>query len=68
MGALQIPKASKQKTDEVAECTTNNIDTAFAPLATFLRDNKRTAFVTETGAGNTDSCLKAMCEQLDFLK
>ncbi|KAF7325063.1 Endoglucanase EG-II [Mycena kentingensis (nom. inval.)] len=48
------------------ECTTNNIDIAWAPLATWLRDNKRQAFNTETGGGNTASCIQRMCEQIAF--
>lgn len=49
------------------ECTTNNIDTAFSPLATWLRANNRQAMVTETGGGNTASCIKFVCEELAFL-
>ena len=36
-------------------------------LATFLRANGRQAFLTETGGGNTDSCIQYMCSQLDYL-
>jgi endoglucanase len=50
------------------DCVTNNIENAFSPLADFLRKNKRLAFLTETGGGNTDSCLQFLCEQLAFLK
>ena len=49
------------------ECTTNNIADAFAPLATWLRANKRQALVSETGGGNTASCEKLFCEELAFL-
>lgn len=49
------------------ECTTNNIDDAFAPLAKWLRSNNRQAMLTETGGGNTDSCEKYVCEQFAFL-
>lgn len=49
------------------ECTTNNIDDAFTPLAKWLRDNKRQAMLTETGGGNTDSCEKYVCEQFSYL-
>lgn len=52
----------------MSECVTNNIDNAFAPLATYLRANKRQAFNTETGGGNTASCVKFLCEQIDFMK
>ena len=46
----------------------NNIDNAFGPLATYLRANNRKAFNTETGGGNTASCVKFLCEQIDFMK
>ena len=36
-------------------CTTNNIDGAFAVVATFLRDNNRLGIVSETGAGQDAS-------------
>ncbi|KAF2455994.1 glycoside hydrolase superfamily [Lineolata rhizophorae] len=49
------------------DCVTNNIDEAFSPLADWLRENSRMAFLSESGGGNTDSCLQYMCEQLDFL-
>ncbi|KAJ3562147.1 hypothetical protein NP233_g9757 [Leucocoprinus birnbaumii] len=49
-----------------ADCVTNNIDTAWAPLATWLRQNTRQALNTETGGGNTDSCVQFMCEQIAF--
>ena len=52
-----------------AECVTNNIDEAFGPLAQYLRENKRTAMLTETGGGpNDESCMKYLCEQMDFMK
>jgi endoglucanase len=50
------------------ECVKNNIDNAFKPLATWLKQNNRKAMVTETGGGNTSSCQKYLCEQLQFLK
>jgi endoglucanase len=49
------------------ECVTNNIDTAFAPLATWLRQNNRMAILTESGGGNTQSCQKYFCEQIKYL-
>ncbi|KAK1764913.1 glycoside hydrolase superfamily [Phialemonium atrogriseum] len=49
------------------ECVTDNIDTAFSPLADWLRTNKRQALNSETGGGNTDSCEKYLCQQIDFL-
>ncbi|KAJ8469182.1 hypothetical protein ONZ51_g9162 [Trametes cubensis] len=51
-----------------AECTTNNIDNAWAPLAQWLRCNGRQAFNTETGGGNVASCEQFMCEQVAFQK
>lgn len=50
-----------------AECVTNNIDGAFAPLATSLRAIGRQAMLTETGGGNVASCVQYMCEQNDYL-
>jgi endoglucanase len=50
------------------ECVKNNIDTAFKPLAQWLKQNNRKAMLTETGGGNTSSCQKYLCEQLQFLK
>lgn len=47
---------------------TDNIDTAFSPLADWLRTNKRQALNSETGGGNTASCEKYLCQQIDFLK
>ncbi|KAK8083381.1 glycoside hydrolase family 5 protein [Apiospora saccharicola] len=49
------------------ECVTNNIDSAFSPLADWLRTNKRQAMNTETGGGNTASCQKYLCEQIAFV-
>jgi len=52
-----------------SNCVTNNIDTAFAPLAAFLRQNNRTAILTETGGGPTDpTCLQMLCQQNDYIK
>jgi len=50
-----------------AECVTNNIDDAFAPLATYLRANGRQAFLTETGGGNVASCETDLCQQIAYL-
>ncbi|CAN8104723.1 unnamed protein product [Discula destructiva] len=49
------------------ECVTNNIANAFSPLATWLRQNKRQALLSETGGGNTASCDKFVCEELAYL-
>lgn len=51
-----------------AECTTNNIDDAFSPLATWLRSNGRQALNTETGGGNVASCETYLCQQIAYLK
>ena len=48
------------------ECVTDNIDNAWAPLATWLRQNKRQAINTETGGGNTASGQQFLCEQVAF--
>jgi len=48
-------------------CVTNNIASAFQPLATAIRAIGRQAMVTETGGGNTASCVTDVCEQLAFL-
>ncbi|KAE8452904.1 Endoglucanase EG-II [Mollisiaceae sp. DMI_Dod_QoI] len=50
-----------------AECVTDNVATAFQPLATWLRTNNRQALNTETGGGNTASCSKYLCAQLAFV-
>lgn len=50
------------------ECVTNNIDSAFASLATWLRQNGRQALLTETGGGNTASCQTYLCQQIAYLK
>ncbi|KAL5115462.1 Endoglucanase EG-II [Pleosporales sp. CAS-2024a] len=49
------------------ECVKNNIDNAFQPLATWLKQNNRKAMLTETGGGNTASCEQYLCQQLQFL-
>jgi endoglucanase len=51
-----------------AACTTDNVDSAFSPLATWLRTNGRQAFVSETGGGSSDSsCLVDLCTQIKYL-
>lgn len=50
-----------------AECVTNNIDTAFAPLAASLRAIGRQAMLTETGGGNTASCVTYVCQELAYV-
>ncbi|KAF7797655.1 hypothetical protein EIP86_008855 [Pleurotus ostreatoroseus] len=48
------------------DCTTNNIDDAWEPLAQWLRANGRQALNTETGGGNTASCEQFLCEQVAY--
>ncbi|KAM0257004.1 hypothetical protein ACHAQJ_004597 [Trichoderma viride] len=50
-----------------SDCVTNNIDTAFSPLATWLRSNNRKAILTETGGGNTQSCEQYLCQQIQYI-
>lgn len=50
-----------------ADCVTNNIADAFGPLAQWLRCNGRQALNTETGGGNTASCVTDLGQQLSFL-
>ena len=48
------------------ECVTDNIDSAWSPLAQWLRCHGRQAINTETGGGNTASCTQFMCQQRAF--
>lgn len=41
----------------------DNVD-RFESLADWLRDNGRQAFLTETGGGNTDSCVEKYVPQI----
>ncbi|KAF4624012.1 hypothetical protein G7Y89_g14164 [Cudoniella acicularis] len=49
------------------ECTTDNIEDAFAIVAQFLRQNGRQGLVSETNAGSTASCFTDFCAQNTFL-
>jgi endoglucanase len=50
-----------------SNCVTNNV-AAFQTLASWLRQNGRQAFLSETGGGpNDSSCLTNMCQQLAAL-
>ncbi|KAL5345480.1 hypothetical protein ACLOAV_009230 [Pseudogymnoascus australis] len=49
------------------ECVSNGIEEAYAPLADALRSISRQALLSETGGGNTDSCLQYVCAQNDYL-
>lgn len=51
-----------------AECVTDNISSAFSPLATWLRTNNGMAFNSEIGGGNTASCEQNLCTQIQYLK
>ena len=51
-----------------AECVTNNIDSAFEPLAESLRQIGRQALLSETGGGNVASCETYLCQQVQYLK
>ncbi|KDQ60079.1 glycoside hydrolase family 5 protein [Jaapia argillacea MUCL 33604] len=46
-----------------ANCTTNNTVAAWEPLSAWLRANGRQALNTETGGGNTASCVEYLCQQ-----
>ncbi|KAK8041789.1 glycoside hydrolase family 5 protein [Apiospora rasikravindrae] len=48
------------------ECVTDNVE-EFKALAKFLRDNGRKGLVSESGASNAASCLKAFCSQNNFI-
>lgn len=53
----------------VGDCATNNIDGAFAPLATWLRQNKRQAILTETGGPYySANCKTYLCQQFTYLE
>ena len=49
-----------------SECVTNNIESSWEPLAQWLRSNNRQAFNTETGGGNTASCVEFLCQQIAY--
>lgn len=53
-------------TGNTAECITNGISNAWAPLAAWLRKSGRQAIVSETGGGNTSSCVEFVCQELDY--
>lgn len=53
---------------DTSECITNGISNAWAPLAAWLRAAGRQAIVSETGGGNTASCMNFVCQELDYFK
>ena len=51
-----------------AACVGNDISAAFAPLATWLRQQKRQALLSEIGGGSsTASCMTDVCQVADYL-
>lgn len=51
-----------------ADCTNDVTTTVFPNLATFLRNGGRQAFLSETGGGNTASCVDLLSKELAYLK
>lgn len=49
-----------------AECVTNNIESSWYPLSTWLRENGRQALNTETGGGDVDSCVGYLSQQIGY--
>jgi len=49
------------------ECVTDHVSSSFAPVAAYLRAHGRKALLSETGGGNTASCLKYVCSALTYL-
>ena len=50
-----------------AECVTDNVASAFQPLAASLRSIGRQAILSETGGGNVASCENYLCSQISYL-
>ncbi|KAI9727971.1 MAG: hypothetical protein M1828_005376 [Chrysothrix sp. TS-e1954] len=50
-----------------SDCATDKVSDSFEPLATWLRQNKRQAFLSEFGGGNVQSCFNHVCSALDYL-
>lgn len=55
-------------TGQTAECVTDGISATWKPLAAWLRMKGRQAIVTETGGSSTSSCVKHVCQQLQYLR
>jgi len=49
------------------ECVQNHIVDTFVPLTAYLKANGRQAMLTETGGGNSSSCLIDLCQELMFI-
>ncbi|CZR69888.1 related to cellulase precursor [Phialocephala subalpina] len=52
---------------QALECSSNNIQDTFMPLSMVLVANKREAILSETGGGNSASCLTDLCNTLTFI-
>lgn len=50
-----------------SECNTDGIDDQLDPLTSYLRGVGRQAMLTESGGGNTQSCITDVCAELDYL-
>ncbi|EEU38273.1 uncharacterized protein NECHADRAFT_105936 [Fusarium vanettenii 77-13-4] len=48
------------------ECTTDNVE-AFKAMADWLRENKRVAIISESGASMDPSCMEKFCAQNEFI-
>lgn len=48
-------------------CVGDQVSTAFAPLAQWLRCNGRQAILSETGGSSDPSCLTHLCSAVSFL-
>lgn len=55
-------------TGQTAECITDGMSAAWKPLAAWLRKKGRQAIITETGGGSTNSCVKYVCQELEYLR
>ena len=49
------------------QCITNGVNDTLAPLTAYLRSAGRKGMLTETGGGNTASCVTDVCEELSYL-
>lgn len=49
-----------------SECTTDNVE-GFKTIAKWLKDNNRTAIVSETGASMEESCMEKFCAQNQYI-
>ncbi|RDL32651.1 uncharacterized protein BP5553_09107 [Venustampulla echinocandica] len=49
------------------ECVSDHVNDTFMPLGAFLKKNNRMAMLSETGGGNTTSCLRDLCATLKFI-